>query len=295
MRWLSLLLLLLVHGSSAVSLVREEALEKSVASSSLSTSPLLQVAQVEHWLTQHSNRPSPPELYQLHNTEFAMKARSEVKAAASVPESLFLREVLPYQHFDEPLDDWRGDFFQRLSAEPSVQQASTLKELAEVVIPLTFVKLGSNVEFKSNMTPQAMAPISETLHLGHASCTGLSILVANALRSVGVPARIAGIAEWNKPTKGNHNWVEVWTGDGWHFLDAVPTTKVTWDQAWFTDGTVQLSEAGGIHGVYSPAWDPADADAKYTVTWRTPSVLMPAIDRTAFYKAIPLPQSAGTR
>lgn len=269
--------------------------EKGVASSSLTTSPLLQTAQIENWLAEHSHRPSPPEDYKLHNTEFALKARNEVKAAADVPESLFMREVLPYQHFDEPLDDWRGDFFQRLTAQPGVRDASTLKELAETVIPLAFTSLGNKVEFKSNMTPQMMAPISETLKFGHASCTGMSILVANALRSVGVPARIAGIAEWNKPTGGNHNWVEVWTGDGWHFIDAVPTTKVTWDQTWFSqDGTVQKS-GSGIHGIYTPAWDSADGDANYTITWRTPSILTPAIDRTAFYQAIPLPQSAGTR
>lgn len=220
-----------------------------------------------------------------------MRARNEIPAAASVPEDLFLREVLPYQHFDEPLDDWRGDFFQRLSAESSVRNAKTLKELAEAVIPHAFVSLGNKVEFKSNMTPQMMAPISETLKNGHASCTGMSILVANALRSVGVPARIAGTAEWNKATGGNHNWVEVWLGDDWHFLDAVPTTKVDWDQTWFTqDGTAQLAEAKGIHGIYAPAWDQSDSDSNYTVTWRTPNLVMPAIDRTAFYKAIPLPQ-----
>ena len=41
-------------------------------------------------------RPAPPEDYQQHNTEFAMRARNEIPAAASVPEDLFLREVSAY-------------------------------------------------------------------------------------------------------------------------------------------------------------------------------------------------------
>lgn len=239
------------------------------------------------WLAQHSSRPAPPEEYQQHNAQFAMRARQEFRPAASVSEEMFLKEVLPYQHFDEPLDDWRSDFFQRLAPLPAVKQATSLKELAEVVIPLAFSSLGSKVEFKANMTPQVMAPISETLRLGHASCTGLSILVANALRSVGVPARIAGITEWNRPEGGNHNWVEVWTGEGWHFIDAVPTTKVTWDKTWFADGLVQKSTSPGIHGVYSPVWDAKDADASYLISWRSPATSQPSVDRTPFYKALP--------
>lgn len=284
-----------IDGSSLVQLkIETEArpAKKSEPTASLAagTDNDFQVAQAEEWLTQHSYRPAPPEEYRQHNAFFAMRARREVPAVKDVPEDLFQHEVLPYQHFDEPLDDWRGDFFTKLTAQPSVQQATSLKELAEAVIPLTFTSLGNKVEFKSNMTPQVMAPISETLAQGHASCTGMSILVANALRSVGVPARIAGVTEWNRKSGGNHNWVEAWLGDGWHFFDAVPTDKVTWDSAWFTDGTIQKAEAGGIHGVYSPAWDQSDAKAKYTVTWRTPSIELPAIDRTEFYKAIPLPK-----
>lgn len=249
----------------------------------------LTAASAQDWLAQHSYRSLPPQPYQRSNAEFALRARLELPATASVSEDLFLRAVLPYQHFDEPLDEWRPDFFKRLKALPAVTGAATLKELAEAVIPLAFTSLGNKVEFKSNFTPQAMAPISETIRLGHASCTGLSILVANALRSVGVPARIAGVAEWNKPTGGNHNWVEVWTGDGWHFIDAAPMTQVTWDTAWFTsDGTAQKSASGNLHGIYSPVWDAADADANYTVTWRDPAIMLPAVDRTAFYKAIPL-------
>merc|ERR1712032_294083 len=106
-----------------------------------------------------------------------------------------------------------------------------------------------------------MAPVSETLKNGYASCTGLSIFIANALRSVGVPARVVGSPVWNLPTGGNHNWIEAWFGDGWHYADAVPTKKVEWDNAWFTAKNTQLAVAGTIHGIYSPVWDKKDADS----------------------------------
>lgn len=269
---------------------RDLPLGKALLSKRSSSAMSLTAVGAQDWLAQHSHRSAPPQDYQQRNAEFAMRARHELPAAASVSEELFLQEVLPYQHFDEPVDDWRPAFFEKLTSVPGVRNAATIKELAETVIPLAFTHLGNQVTFMSNMTPQVMAPISETLHAGHASCTGLSILVANALRSVGVPARVAGIAEWNRPDGGNHNWVEVWTGNAWQFLDAAPTSKVTWDQAWFAqDGTVQRSLAQGIHGVYSPVWDSSQADANYTVTWREPAVMMPAVDRTAFYKNIESP------
>lgn len=247
----------------------------------------------QEWLAQHSSRPLPSTEYQRRNAEFAMLARQHLPlTAGNVSEDIWLQWVLPYQHFDEPLDEWRPFFFKQLYEIPGVQASRDLKTLAEQVIPLSFFGLGTEVEFKANFTPQAMAPISETLAFGHASCTGLSILVANALRSVGVPARIVGVPEWNQPEGGNHNWVEVWTGEEWHFIDAVPTHQVTWDQAWFADGLVQKSIPNGMHGVSTPVWNAADGDTDYTVTWRDPHVSLRAIDRTEFYKNISLPSSA---
>ena len=53
---------------------------------------------------------------------------------------------------------------------------------------------------------------------GMASCTGLSILLVDALRSVGIPARFAGTASWHDD-RGNHSWTEVRLDDGWHFTE----------------------------------------------------------------------------
>ena len=54
---------------------------------------------------------------------------------------------------------------------------------------------------------QRSAPV-QTWAAGHASCTGLSIFLISALRSVGIPVRLAGTPAWVL-TDGNHDWVEV--------------------------------------------------------------------------------------
>ena len=71
----------------------------------------------------------------------------------------------------------------------------------------------------------------ESIKQGMATCTGLSIMLVEACRSVGVPARLAGIAAW--PGRGgNHTWVEVWD-DGWHCVGAAEPDEKGLDHAWF--------------------------------------------------------------
>lgn len=250
------------------------------------------------WLKQHASHRQtlPSEGFLQRNAQFALRARSEIPVAKTVPQDLFLKWVLPYRHLDEPVDEWRPSFFHVLA--PYAARASTLREAVEAVVPRVWDRLRASPEviqtpsstpvvFKSNCTPGIMAPISETLLQGHASCTGCSILVADGLRSVGVPARIVGTPIWNVPSGGNHNWVEVWTGagtDGWQFFDAVPAEKVELDKTWFVPSQTGLAEKGTIHGIYAPVWDESSAPAQYALTWREPPVMVGAEDRTDYYK-----------
>mmetsp|Transcript_59289 Transcript_59289/g.152632 ORF Transcript_59289/g.152632 Transcript_59289/m.152632 type:complete len:333 (+) Transcript_59289:154-1152(+) len=266
-----------------------------------SVKEVVSAEQATAWLLEHRDprHPLPSEEFLQRNTQFAMRAREELPAAATVPMKLFLSDVLPYLQVDEPLDEWRPSFYQVLAPHA---QAATLQKVAEAVVPMVWSALRASPEvmanepkstpvvFRANCTPQVMAPISETLKAGYASCTGCSILVADALRSVGVPARVVGTPLWNVAGGGNHNWVEVWTGEGehggWHFFDAVPAETVEWDRAWFVPGNTQAAEAGTMSGIYAPVWDKAMADAVYPYTWRHPSETWPAVDRTAFYKSL---------
>eukprot|EP00931_Biecheleriopsis_adriatica_P106252 TRINITY_DN80739_c0_g1_i1.p1 TRINITY_DN80739_c0_g1~~TRINITY_DN80739_c0_g1_i1.p1 ORF type:complete len:305 (-),score=72.45 TRINITY_DN80739_c0_g1_i1:14-928(-) len=242
------------------------------------------------------------EEYLRKNALFALKAREEIPVAKDVPEELFLEEVLPYRTVDEPVDDWREAFFQVLA--PHAKKATSLRSAVEDIVPRIFTELRASdkvlkvpsispVAFKGNSTPAMMAPISETLSGGYASCTGQSILIVDGLRSVGIPARVVGTPMWNVKTRddgggGNHNWVEVWTGegssDGWHFFDAADHSPVTLDKAWFVPGNTKFATKASIHGIYSAEW--VAGDAEYPLTWREPARLWRAKDRTSFYLAM---------
>mmetsp|Transcript_59582 Transcript_59582/g.141777 ORF Transcript_59582/g.141777 Transcript_59582/m.141777 type:complete len:304 (-) Transcript_59582:64-975(-) len=246
----------------------------------------LTLARAQQWLVRRLPQPGPTPDYVDKNMQLAFKSSAQVHAAQTVPKDIFLRYVLPFQQLDEPVDDWRQLFAEKLL--PVAQAQPTLRAVAEAVIPFAFYgAFGKNVSFMANNTPQIMAPVTQTLSKGYASCTGLSIFLSDCLRSVGVPARVVGTAEWNTQDGGNHNWVEVWLGDGWHFLDAVPSKTVYWDKAWFSAMNVSSRAVpGSIHGIYTPAVDPKDATGKYALTWRDPPIHMEAIDRTAAYSSL---------
>jgi hypothetical protein len=66
------------------------------------------------------------------------------------------------------------------------------------------------IRFVSGQTPIIFDPMS-VLTFGYGSCTGISILLVQALRAAGIPSRLAGTPAWNQNIQhGNHNWVEVW-------------------------------------------------------------------------------------
>jgi len=254
-----------------------------------------------HWLTQNADPRQPRETDQYLRTtaEYALKARNEIKVAGEVPEDIFLEFVLPYRLVDEPVDNFRKSFYDVLA--PSAKKAENLTSAVKDIVPRIFTELRASKEvmrdkandtavvFKSNQTPAVMAPISETLLAGYASCTGTSILIVDALRSVGIPARVVGTPEWNIPTKGNHNWVEVWTGegeDGWHFFDASEHNPVSLDKGWFFPGNTQhASKDDPMHKIYTATWSEDATDSEYPLTWRTPFVNWRAKDRTDFYLA----------
>lgn len=100
------------------------------------------------------------------------------------------------------------------------------------------------IEFKA-AKPNEVTQYSvfDTIISKNASCTGLSILLVSFLRTIGIPSRVAGVLHWKKdsvlcplgikdPNCGNHNWVEIWFNEKWHFLDQDGSINKI-DKAWF--------------------------------------------------------------
>ena len=130
-----------------------------------------------------------------------------------------------------------------------------------------------------NCQINAYAPLS-SLKARQTSCTGLAIYVVAALRSVGIPARVAGTPHWNKcggrgktcstcpagdlctvgnhssdDACGNHDWAEVWADGGWHFID--PDGDKRLDNGWFVGNTKLQTVHDGTyynHSVVASSW-----------------------------------------
>lgn len=227
------------------------------------------------------------------NVDLALQTK-QLPYAKQVSRDMFLSYVLPYAHFDEPRDDWRPRMYQTLL--PLVKDKKTLQEAAEALFPAWWQQFGKTLMFKGDETPQEMAPFSQTFEKGYASCTGMSIFLADCMRAVGIPARIVGVNAWNRPEKGNHNWVEVWMGDHWNFIDAIPLGpvggSVKWNQTWFND-QAKKQVSSGDYAIMSPLWGPK-ATSVYKMPWKpeekekqvVPAIdseTVPAIDVTANY------------
>src|SRR5262249_31246853 len=92
----------------------------------------------------------------------------------------------------------------------------------------------------------------ESIEQGKASCTGLSILLSDACRSVAVPTRLVGTPLWvNK--SGNHTWIEVWDGD-WHFTGACEPDPNGLDRGWFVDNAAQAKKDVPEHAIYAVSY-----------------------------------------
>lgn len=109
-----------------------------------------------------------------------------------------------------PRSDWRRLLFETLnmSDDPSKSLGDVAMFVNEHLWRLLNPK--KPIYFKAQQTPLIYDSMS-AISFGFASCTGLSILYLDALRSVGVPARLVGTPAWHgKYEDGNHNWVPGW-------------------------------------------------------------------------------------
>ena len=178
----------------------------------------------------------------LNNVRLAFEARE--RAPWKIPDDVFLNDVLPYANIDEPRDAWRENFAQL--CRPMIKGCKTPGEAAQRLNETIFKELGvkySTARKRANQSPQ------ESIDQGLASCTGLSIILTDACRSVGVPARLAGIPSW-KNKRGNHTWVEVWDND-WHFTGAAEPSDQGLDHAWFQSDAALADPNSKVHSIYA--------------------------------------------
>lgn len=112
-------------------------------------------------------------------------------------------------------------------------------------------------------------PNQDPLHsirIGMASCSGLSILLVDACRSVGIPARVVGCRWRNKP--GNHTWVEVWSEGKWYPLGAFEDCPP--DKLWFLADAADATDDDPRYAIYAARATPDDSGTVF-YGWGVPA------------------------
>lgn len=209
--------------------------------------------------------------YLLKNVSLAYEARNRFPWAAEVPMELFLNDVLPYANANETRDDWREDFYNRFA--PYVENCKTLKEAAYAVNSNVHGELG--VEYSTARRRADQSP-TESLEIEIASCTGLSILLTDAFRSVGIPSRLAGTI-WSDD-RGNHTWSEVWVDGQWYFSEYY---FVDLDRAWFLSSAGKAMEGHPKYAIRAASYKPTGQ--VYDLPWHSGGNPEPAIEVTSRY------------
>lgn len=209
------------------------------------------------------------------NIRLALAARDEFAWARELDEPRFLNDVLPYAVLDEDRDAWRADMLARL--RPVVASCKTRREaiLAVNAALRDLVKVEYNTKRRA---PNQSPP--DSIRQGVASCTGLSILLCDAFRAVGIPARIAGVPTW-VTVQGNHNWVEVWDGE-WFFTEYYPD-KQGLNHGWLLERAAYADPDRPETWVYASSWAPTGL--YFPMVWDLGSRRVPAVNRTEAYHA----------
>ena len=139
-----------------------------------------------------------------------------------IPEREFRHFVLPVRVNKETLDDFRTRYADTLCARV---QGMTLADAA--------LEINHWCHEQANYQPSdgRTGSPEDIILRGTGRCGEESVLAVSALRAAGIPARQVYTPRWAH-TDDNHAWVEVFTGDGWHFMGACEPEPVL-DRAWF--------------------------------------------------------------
>lgn len=212
----------------------------------------------------------------LEHVAIAYEARAAAKWGSSIPDDIFFNEVLPYANVNEARDDVRRQL--REQFWPVIKDMESISQAAARLNHEVFRQTG--VHYSTQRRRPDQGP-QETLDNKTASCTGLSILLIDACRACGIPARFVGTPRWSD-NSGNHSWIEVWD-NGWHFTGAAEPTGDQLNQAWFTDRAAQATLGDRQHGIYAVSY--RRTDLKFPLVWHRGENHVYAVEVTARYAA----------
>ncbi len=187
----------------------------------------------------------------MENLRLALAARKRFPWAKNLTDERFFNDVTPYAVLDETREAWRPKML--LQAQELVKGSHSASEAAQALNRQLFNLVG--VHYNTNREKPNQSP-SESIAQGRATCTGLAILLVDACRAVGIPARVAGVAKWTTK-EGNHTWVEIWDGE-WKFLGADEYDAQGLNRGWFVGDAAQAVADVPRNAVWASSWQPSD-------------------------------------
>ena len=209
----------------------------------------------------------------LSNVRYAYLARDATPWGRTIPQELFFEDVLPYASVNERRDDWRKDFYDRFL--PIAKECASPGEAVKRLNIEVFKTL--NVTYHATKRPKPDQSPYESMKVGFASCTGLSILLIDACRAVGIPARMVGTPRWTD-NSGNHSWVEVWDRE-WSFVGACESSKL--NEGWFVEKASKADESKPQNRIYATSFK--TTDTFFPMVWKRGAKDVPAEDVTRRY------------
>ncbi|MBP8790158.1 MAG: transglutaminase domain-containing protein [Breznakibacter sp.] len=208
----------------------------------------------------------------LENVAVAYLAKEQFSWAQALPDSIFLNDVLPYASMNERRDNWRRDFFDRFTkyvaqcTDPRAAIDSLNKHIRDEL----------KVDYNTKRRKPDQSPY-ESMEQNMASCSGLSVLLTDAFRSVGIPSRIAGTPNWHD-NRGNHNWNEVWIDGQWYFTEYYPSGL---NKSWFLPDAGKADANDPEHAIFATSWKPADQH--FPLVWDSTITYVPGVNVTERY------------
>jgi len=176
--------------------------------------------------------------------------------------------------FDDPRDPWRADFLKR--AAPMVKDATSASEAAQILNRDFFKQINTHYNTMRKRTNQSP---KESIEQGKATCTGLSIILVDVCRAVGIPARAVGTPMWTNG-RGNHTWVEIWDGE-WKFTGADEYNQKGLNHGWFTKDAAKAKADQPQHAIYATSWK---KDGVYfPLVWSQKNTTVAAVNVTQRY------------
>src|SRR4051812_35748194 len=220
----------------------------------------------------------------LENTHLAYLAWNSAPWLEKVSKEIFLNEILPYASLTERRENWRPRL--REIALSLITNCATPSEAAQRINQKLF-KI-TKVRYSTDRKRADQCP-SESIESGIATCSGLSILLVDACRSVGVPARVAGTPLWINE-RGNHTWVEIWDGD-WHFTGAAEPDPKGLDRGWFVHDASQAKKEVPKHAIYATSF--RKTGLSFPLVWAQDVAYVNAENVTDRYTAKATPSAPG--